>query len=67
MGQADPADCTRLPPLPPPPALWSSRSRLVYVYVDVVASPPSGLKAANCDLATLRNVFDLLQHHYPER
>ncbi|GLC33863.1 hypothetical protein PLESTB_000812300 [Pleodorina starrii] len=26
-----------------------------------------GLKASNCDFATLRNVFDLLQHHYPER
>ncbi|GIL65657.1 hypothetical protein Vafri_19234 [Volvox africanus] len=26
-----------------------------------------GLKASNCDLATLRNVFDLLQNHYPER
>ncbi|EFJ50462.1 hypothetical protein VOLCADRAFT_116852 [Volvox carteri f. nagariensis] len=26
-----------------------------------------GLKPSNCDLATLRNVFDLLQHHYPER
>lgn len=29
--------------------------------------PFTGLKAANCDLATLRNVFDLLQNHYPER
>ncbi|KXZ55394.1 hypothetical protein GPECTOR_3g52 [Gonium pectorale] len=26
-----------------------------------------GLKASNCDFATLRNVFDLLQNHYPER
>ncbi|KAG2496602.1 hypothetical protein HYH03_005424 [Edaphochlamys debaryana] len=26
-----------------------------------------GLKMSNCDFATLRNVFDLLQHHYPER
>lgn len=25
-----------------------------------------GVTVANCDLATPRNVFDLLQHHYPE-
>ncbi|KAG2424190.1 hypothetical protein HXX76_014723 [Chlamydomonas incerta] len=26
-----------------------------------------GLKASNCDFATLKAVFDLLQNHYPER